>query len=155
MEEVHINTPQATPARDPKDVEENKDLAAFSYVWVFSLLVLFTKKGSPFVRFHARQGTALFILSIIFWYVPGIWNLLELIVIFGMVWGFIHAAQGKWDEVPLIGHLVRGKKPPLRSSLKKSVDGTMKGYEHAKKIWKEHKEDQSNLSPEENTGPTL
>lgn len=120
-------------------MEENKDLAAFSYVWIFSILVYFSKRQSKFVRFHAKQGMILFALSIGVWFIPLVGKFLELLVVFGMGWGFIHAAQGKWDEVPFVGPLARGK-ISLRPSVKKTVHGVTQGVNHAKKMWKEQEQ---------------
>jgi len=91
-----------------RDVEENKDLAAFSYVWIMSVFVYISKRQSPFVAFHAKQGMVLFLFSILFWFIPGIWRFLELIVLGGAILGFLAAAQGQWKEVPIIGSLARG-----------------------------------------------
>jgi len=137
------------PARDP-DVEDNKDLAAFAYVWIFSILVYFAKRDSKFVRFHAKQGMILFVLSIVVWFIPFLGKFFELLVLFGAAWGFIHAAQGKWEDVPFVGPLSRGKLA-FRSSVKKTVEGVVKGVDQAKEIWKE----EQGRSPPPPQEPTL
>ena len=91
------------------DVQENKDLAAFSYLWVMSVFVYLAKKDSAFVRFHALQGMTLFALSIVVWFVPLLGRLLELIILALAVIGFIGAVQGQWKELPVIGSLAHGK----------------------------------------------
>ncbi len=133
----------ATPDRD---VEENKDLAAFSYVWIFSLLMLVSYWKSPFVRFHARQGAALFLFSVAVWFVPYAGKFLELLVLFGMAWGFIHAAHGKREEVPFIGPLSRGRLS-FRSSLKQTVVGIVQGVDSAKELWKQTEAKQPSMPP--------
>lgn len=109
------------PVRDPTDVAENKDLAALSYVWVLSVVVLLSKRSSPFIRFHARQGALLFGLSLVAWAIPVVGKLLEVLLFLLSVMGFLHAAQGLWSEVPFIGPFSRGSLGDLRGSWKDVV----------------------------------
>jgi uncharacterized membrane protein len=101
---------------DPKDVADNKDLAALSYVWVLSLVVLFAKRESPFVQFHARQGAVLFGLSLVVWAMPFVGKIAELLILALCIIGFLHAAQSEWREIPIIGPLSRGAFGDLRHS---------------------------------------
>lgn len=94
---------------DQRDIRENKDVAAFSYIWIMSVVILVARRESPFVRFHAKQGTVLFLISIFLPFIPLIGKLLMLLVVAGMLIGFINAAQGKRQDVPLIGQLSRGE----------------------------------------------
>ncbi len=105
-----------TTHRDPKDVADNKDLAALSYVWILSLVVLFAKRESPFVQFHARQGAVLFGLSLVVWAMPFVGKVAELLVLALCIIGFLHAAQSEWREIPIIGPLSRGAFRDLRHS---------------------------------------
>lgn len=114
MDQVHSS-------RDPKDVADNKDLAALSYVWVLSVVVLFAKRGSPFVQYHARQGAVLFGLSLVVWAMPFVGKLAELLVLALCIMGFLHAAQGEWRDVPIVGPLSRGSIGEVRSSWKDVV----------------------------------
>ena len=99
--EPESNVPQAPPKKD--DITENKDLAAFSYLWVMSVFVYLARKKSPFVRFHARQSMVLFALSIPIWLIPYVGRFLELGVLALAVLGFMAAAQGEWKRLPLVG----------------------------------------------------
>lgn len=90
-----------------KDLEANKDVAALSYIWILSIFLYFLKKDSPFVRFHARQGIVLFILSIIVWLIPFLGAFLELVVLGLAILGFLAAAQGQWKELPIISLLAK------------------------------------------------
>lgn len=108
--------PMDTTHRDPQDVADNKDLAALSYVWVLSLVVLFAKRESPFVQFHARQGAVLFGLSLVVWAMPFVGKVAELLVLALCIIGFLHAAQSEWREIPIIGPLSRGAFGDLRHS---------------------------------------
>ena len=96
-------------AAKAQDIADNKDLAALSYAWILSIVIyLIRGKRSPFICFHAKQGIALFVLSIVFWIVPVVGRLLELLVLAGIIAGFMNAAQGHWKEVPIVGPLARG-----------------------------------------------
>ena len=86
----------------------NKDVAAFSYIWIMSIVVFAARKHSSFAQFHSRQGLILFVLSFV-WLIPWVGQYLELLVVAGMVLGFIHAAQGSKSDVPFIGLLSRGE----------------------------------------------
>jgi len=92
------------------DVEANKDLAAFSYLYVMSVIVYLLKgKESAFIRHHSKQAMLLFLLAFIAWFIPFLGTLLELIILVGVVVGFLHAAQGQWKDVWLVGPLSRGE----------------------------------------------
>lgn len=104
-----ISQEKMSPMGSTPDVQENKDLAAFSYLWVMSVFVYLAKKDSAFVRFHALQGMTLFALSVVVWFVPFVGRFLELIVLALAVIGFIGAVQGQWKELPVIGVFAHGK----------------------------------------------
>jgi uncharacterized membrane protein len=91
------------------DIEKNKDIAAFSYLWVMSVPVYFLRKQSPFVRYHSKQAILLFVLSIPIWFIPIMGRLLELVIMAGMAMGFFAAAQGQYKDVPIVGPLSRGE----------------------------------------------
>ncbi|MEK7562820.1 MAG: hypothetical protein AAB544_00300 [Patescibacteria group bacterium] len=133
MLETHV----AAPQRDPKDVEENKDLAALSYAWVMAVVLLFAKRKSPFVHFHAKQGTVLFVLSLLFLMIPYANRVLELLVFAFMVWGFLAAAQGHWTELPFVGPLSRGKFR-LRGSWKQTVSAIVNCKNWIRDLWSKH-----------------
>lgn len=106
---------------DKADIEQNKDIAAFSYLWIMSVIVYLLKRKSPFVRFHAKQAMVLFVLSIVVWLIPVVNGILELGVLALMVIGFLHAAQGERKDVPIIGPLSRGE-ISMRQAWKQLVD---------------------------------
>ena len=124
------------PQTDPgaaDDAQKNRDIAAVGYIWVLSVIVFFAKKESPFVRFHARQGIVLFILSIISWMIPLIGRYIELVILALGVLGFLAAAQGQWKELPLIGPLSRNDMVGVRRSWRELLDGFLRGWKEAKK----------------------
>ena len=53
--------PQASP--EEKDAQDNKGMAIIAYILFFVPLLAGAHKNSPFVKYHANQGTALFILA--------------------------------------------------------------------------------------------
>ena len=80
-------------------------MAALSYVWVLSLVMLLIRRGDAFIQFHAKQGTVLLIISIIasiLLWVPVLGFVVWALSIAGMVVGFINAWQGKESKLPFI-----------------------------------------------------
>lgn len=113
-----------------KDVEDNKDLAALSYLWVLSVIVFLARGKSPFVRFHAKQGMVLFAASIIVFAIPYVGKLLALLVLVGIVMGFIHAAGGQWKDVPMVGPLSRGDTSTVRQDWRRVVQSLQEFWKH-------------------------
>jgi len=130
------DTPAMIPAHSASDDEQNKDIAAFSYLWIMSVIVYFLKKdASPFIRFHSKQAMVLFVLSIIFAFVPYLSRGLEIIVLVGCVYGFMAAAQGLWKDVPLVGPFSRGEMS-LREVWREIVNLAMRIANAAKDVSK-------------------
>jgi len=50
-----------------KDIEENKVVAALSYIGMLCLIALLVKKESKFAQFHGKQGLVLFIGWVSLW----------------------------------------------------------------------------------------
>jgi uncharacterized membrane protein len=142
MEEMDAAQQTAGQTADAatRDVEDNKDIAALSYVWIMSVFVFFAKHQSPFVRFHARQAMVLFALSIPLWFIPVIGRYLELVILALGVLGFLGAAQGLWKELPLIGAVSRGDKEGMRRGWKSITDASVQGWKKATKAAERHME---------------
>lgn len=111
MEEVSVSpTAPPTPSRD---IEASRLVAALSWIWVLSIIILLVKKDSEFVRFHARQSFVILLLSVVLFIFFGFlgalgWVLqwfLQLTVFVVSVVGFIQALRGKWWTLPGIGPL--------------------------------------------------
>ena len=119
------------------DIEQNKDVAAFSYLWIMSVFVYFLRRHSPFVRYHAKQAIVLFVLSIIVWFIPLINRLLELGVLCMMAYGFFHAAQGHRKDVPIVGPLSR-REITIRDAWKQLLRGIVTVVQKIKALWKHH-----------------
>jgi uncharacterized membrane protein len=97
MEPLPTN-PQAANPND--DVQKNKVLAAVSYLYIASLIILLVKKDSPFVQFHAKQGFVLFIAAIICGFIPIVGWLLNIVVFVAVLVGLVSALNGKWYKMP-------------------------------------------------------
>jgi uncharacterized membrane protein len=114
-----------------KDIAANKDLAAVSYVWILSVVVFATRRESLFVRFHAKQGMILFVFSIVAAFLP-FTRPLELCVLGLAALGFVHAAQGKWTDLPVIGPVSRGDWAQVGPSVRAFVADMKKAYAYVK-----------------------
>ncbi len=82
-------------------------MAALSYVWIISIVMLVVKKDEPFVVFHAKQGLVLFAASVLLWFIPIIGWMLNFVIFVGMVIGFIKALSGEKYEIPVIGSIAK------------------------------------------------
>ncbi len=111
MTEAHCSHLPATEGAIPvdQDIRDNKDIAALAYLWLLSAVLFFWKRNSPFVRFHAKQGMILFVLTLVLPIIPLIGKLLVLIPFAGMVTGFVNAAQGLRKDLPIVGPLASGE----------------------------------------------
>jgi len=91
---------------DSKDVQENKGVAALSYLFILFLVPLLTKRNSKFAQTHAKQGLILCIIEIIvsfFYWIPFLGWLLSLIIAVVAIYSIIQALSGKYWPIPLIG----------------------------------------------------
>ncbi len=97
--------PEKKSTSTDKDVEDNKTIAALSYLWILCLVPLLGKKDSKYAQFHAKQGLVLFIIeiigSLIFWF-PMFGQLLMLALVVVSVMAIIKALNGEWWEIPFI-----------------------------------------------------
>ena len=134
---------------DSHDIEENKDLAAFSYLWIMSVVVYFAKRRSPFIRFHSKQGMVLFGLSILVWFIPLFGRFFEILLLGLMVLGFLNAAQGLRKDLPIIGPLSRGE-ISIREAWRQFVSGIAGLFRGAKEPFEqESKETKESNEPKE------
>lgn len=87
----------------PINPQEKKIWAAVGYLWILSLVALAARKDNEFVRFHASQGALLFVISVVFLFIPVIGWLLNILVGVVAIVGIIKALQGEKWELPIIG----------------------------------------------------
>ncbi len=111
---------------DPADIAQNKVMGILAYLGILALIPLFAAKDSRYARFHTNQGLILLIfeaaISVLSWIISAIflsafyfWGayrfldlLLDLLSLgcFGLsIYGIVNAAQGKRQELPIIGRL--------------------------------------------------
>lgn len=82
---------------------EKKVWAAVGYLWILSLVALAARKDNEYVKFHASQGALLFVISIVFMFIPVLGWLLNILVAIAGIIGIIKALQGEKWEIPVIG----------------------------------------------------
>ncbi|MEK7631505.1 MAG: hypothetical protein AAB445_01380 [Patescibacteria group bacterium] len=73
-------------------------LAALGYVWFICLAILFLKRDDPFIHAHAKNGTALFVLSVL-WFFP----VFGVIILAFELYGLYQAFIGNSYKLPIIG----------------------------------------------------
>lgn len=109
---------------DPKDIEENKILAAIGYLGILVLIPLFAKKDSKFVMEHARQGLAPFTTEIIVWLVelipgriPGfgfviaiLANICYAVLAIVSIIALVYVLTGKCRKIPIVYDFAKGLK---------------------------------------------
>jgi fumarate reductase subunit D len=90
-------------------VDDNKVMAALSYLGILVLIPLLVKKDDPYVRWHAKQGLVLLIgfivASVASPWIPMLGNLLFLVLLIVDVIALVQALQGKKWRIPIIGDL--------------------------------------------------
>lgn len=84
-----------------------KELASISYLWIFSIIILLAKRDNEFIQHHARRGFILFVLSVIFWLIP-ILHYGEFVILALAIFGFISAAQGNENTIPVLSEIADG-----------------------------------------------
>ena len=82
---------------------EEKIWGAVSYLWILSLVALAARKNDAYVRFHASQGSLLFVISLVLMLLPGIGWLLNILIGIAAVVGIVKALQGEQWEIPVLG----------------------------------------------------
>lgn len=91
------------PTKKISTSEEGRLWAAASYLWIISIVVLAVRKNDNFARFHANQGSLLFIISIPMMFIPVVGWLINLIICILAIIGIIKALTGERWELPLLG----------------------------------------------------
>jgi len=92
---------------DQKDIDENKYVAALSYIWLLFLVPLLAKKESPFAQFHAKQGMVLCIASIILSFIPFFGWLANIALFVVVIIALIKTLSGQAWEIPLVKDAVK------------------------------------------------
>lgn len=95
----------ATEAQTTTISQDEKLLAALSYIYLLSFIILLIKRDSVFVQFHAKQGVVLCLISIVLWFVPILGWFLNFLVLVAIIFGFVVALNGSRWRMPVIGDL--------------------------------------------------
>lgn len=111
MYDVSVNDqwPMPNNQNEVVDVDENKLLAALSYVGVLVLVPLLVKRDDPFVRWHAKQGLVL-LMGMVVAVMAAAWvsvvgNVLFLVLLIVAVVGLVQALLGRRWKIPIIGQI--------------------------------------------------
>jgi uncharacterized membrane protein len=101
------------PVTTPKPDEHDRMLAAVSYLWIFCVIPLVLRKGSPFVQFHAKQGAVLAITWFLLWVIGVIPILGWIIFFFGSILlvainllAIVRAWHGEQWKIPYLNSYV-------------------------------------------------
>jgi len=107
---VQPTAAEEKPIFDQKDVEENKYVAALSYLGILFLVPLLLKKESPFAQFHAKQGLGFCVLFVvgmaIFWF-PVIGWAAALFLFVTDVIALVKTLSGEAWSVPVVRDVVK------------------------------------------------
>ena len=87
-------------------------MAVLAYIGPLVIVSYLVAKGDPFVKFHIKQGLALFVAEVValilasfLWFLWPIFSLVNLAFFVLAVIGIVNAAQGKEAKLPLVGDL--------------------------------------------------
>lgn len=108
-DQMDSTQPSPSETSEQADIRLNKDIAAFSYVWIMSVVIYCSRKDSKFAQYHSKQGIVLFLLSIPISFIPHIGTYIMLPIVAGMLLGFLNAASGQYRDVPIVGPMSRGE----------------------------------------------
>lgn len=89
----------------PVTKNDSNIMGAISYLWLLSIVMYFVKKDDSFVRFHAKQGMVLAVISIVLSFIPVIGWIVNLGVFIMMIIGAVKAYQGQKYALPVIGSI--------------------------------------------------
>jgi uncharacterized membrane protein len=91
-------------------------MAVLSYIGPLVIISYLVSRNDQFVKFHIKQGLALFGVEVVMWligmfmFIYPLWiliNIINLIVLILSILGIINALQGKEKELPLTGKFAK------------------------------------------------
>lgn len=86
------------------DRDQERFLAALSYIWIACLYtLLFRSRNSAFIKFHAKQGLALFVLECLSPFFLVLMPVVVIICVLASIWGVKSSLEGKYWVLPFIG----------------------------------------------------
>ena len=98
---------------DHKDVEDNKLMAALSYIFILCFIPLLLSRESKFAQYHAKQGLVVFVVEVIVMILSNILIFIPILgwlaimiayvlLIVGSLAGILKALGGKEWEMPVL-----------------------------------------------------
>jgi len=84
-------------------------LAVLAYLYVLIIIPLFFRKKSAYLDYHVKQGSALFIVWVLFLFsflVPLLPWFMAIFILFCLGVGISNAVTGREKPLPLIGRVV-------------------------------------------------
>jgi uncharacterized membrane protein len=104
------NMPQHTTASDNTMV-----MSVLAYIGPLVIVSYLVDKDNPVVKFHIKQGVALFgaeiivgIVASILWQLYFVWDIVNLLLLILSIVGIMNASQNKQKELPVIGGFAKG-----------------------------------------------
>ena len=96
------------------DINQNRLYAALSYLWILCFIPLIWRRGSHFAQHHAKQGLVLliagFFIMLVSW-IPFFGFFISmfagLILAILALFGIINALDGKYWQMPILGHFAK------------------------------------------------
>ncbi len=92
------------------EVSQTTVMAILAYIGPLVIISFLVAKDNPFVKFHIKQGlvllvieVAIWLLSMVFWPIWFLLNLVNLATLILAIFGIINAAKGKEKALPLVG----------------------------------------------------
>lgn len=104
---------------DTKDTKETANnsilMAVLCYLGPLVIISYLTSRSDEFVKFHIKQGLAIFGLEVIVWFLAttiwSLWmlyNIINLATLVLSIIGIVNAVQGRQKELPVIGKFAQG-----------------------------------------------
>lgn len=97
------------------DINQNRLYAALSYLWILCFVPVIWRHNSHFAIHHARQGIMLLLVEffglLIKWFIPFFGYFLSMLIGFLVailvLFGIINALDGKYWQMPILGHYAK------------------------------------------------
>lgn len=113
------DTPDTTKDYDLVDIDENKNYALFSYLFLLILIPIFLAKDSKYAKYHVNQGLTLCIAEVVGGLLLGllsripilgvlfiiIGSIFELVAVLLAVIGILNVLNDRAKELPVIGKI--------------------------------------------------
>ena len=115
MDQNNANMNSGGGASSPQD--NSMVLGIISYLGPLSIISYLMAKDNEFVKFHAKQGLAVFGLEVIVWVLGSmlwslwmIYQLINLATLILSIIGIVNVVQKKEKALPIIGAFAQGLK---------------------------------------------